>query len=1561
MMIPHAPVRRRDQGPGGRRSRGPAARWVAGLAGFAVVASGAALAAPAAAADPPDQAWTDSFSSTTLDPRWQITAEVASAWSLSSNPGALTLTSQPGDTWQTTNTAKNVFMVPIPDGDFTAVTRVTAPVSKVYQGAGLIAWSDMDNYVRAGLTYVGTLSPSARAIETDTETAGSFSAVDFEDRPGSTSETLRLQRTGDTLTTSYWDGTDWVVAASQTIAFDITAVGLYALAAQDGTAHTAVFDSFGVTASDGADVTPSGPFTLHADGGPRYLVADDGALALTDARPTNVLGLVPTAGAQDGVITLRTRDGDLPVVVEGDHLAVGATGAAPAELRLTDAGGGGLVLRLADDSAYVGLGAGGVLTLGDEADAVLLTLEYQADGEGLLAIDGDATTIDISEDLYGIFYEDINYAADGGLYAELVRNRSFEFNSSDNSSFTGMTGWETVARGAGAGTLATVVTDANRLNDTNRYYLRLAATGAGGGIRNASYNSGVAVEAGKKYDFSVWARTTAAQDLTVRVEDVAGTGVLASGTVAVDGSDTWKQYTVTLTAQQTTDAGRLAVLAGAAGTLRLDMVSLFPQDTWVGPVNGRSVLRKDLAEKIEALNPSFVRFPGGCVTNVGTFKSYEESGYVDRRRTYQWKETIGPVEERATNWNFWGYNQSYGIGYLEYFELAEDLGATPLPVLSVGANGCGSTIPEMKDDASIQRWVQDTLDLIEFANGDVDTQWGAVRAELGHPEPFGMRYIGLGNEENTTTFEANFPKFRDAIVARYPDIEIISNSGPDDTGSRFDTLWAFNRAQKVDLVDEHYYNDPDWFLTNNDRYDSYDREGPAVFLGEYASKGNTLWNALAEASYMTAIERNSDVVRLASYAPLLANESYVQWSPDAIWYDNDESWGSVNYWVQQLFGTNKGDQVVPSTYEVSADAVPDLTGGVFLSTWSTAADYDDVVVTDNDTDEVLFSDDFTDASQWSPQTGTWAVTDGKYRQSSTSVTDARSIVTGAYSKDWDNYTLELKGTKVSGSEGFLVGFAATGSNSYYWWNLGGWNNTRQALQKAAGGSANEVAAVENSTIVTGQEYDLKVVVQGRHIELYLDGELQMQYDDEVSADVYQVVTRDISTGDIVVKVVNTSDTARRTRITTSDVDVADEAQVIEIVGQPGDTNTKADPDKLVPVERTVTGVSQDFAYDFPAYSITFLRLHTPDEQAPEVASLTASGTPVRGYHAQPTTVTAKGTDDREVATVELAVDGGAWVAQPGGTATVRVSGDGPHTVQARVTDASGNVSEVETLTLKIDATAPVSNATVDATARTVALRAADDGAGVARIEYRTTATAPWSTYASPVTVGSAATTVWFRAVDALGNVEVAGSVVVPKAGVTLTATSTTALAQPATVAYGAKRSLAVAVAGAPGSTGTPTGTVRVLDGSRLVGSGTLTSGGVTIAVRPDLAPGVHTLTVRYSGDARFAASSTTVRLTVTKAASTTKVTAPSVRTTTAGTATAKVTSSAGVTLTGKVTFVVTRAGKVVATRTATLGTTGTAKVSLPRLAAGTYAVKATYAGSSLVAASSASTSLVVRR
>ncbi|MHA6802617.1 alpha-L-arabinofuranosidase C-terminal domain-containing protein [Salinifilum ghardaiensis] len=515
----------------------------------------------------------------------------------------------------------------------------------------------------------------------------------------------------------------------------------------------------------------------------------------------------------------------------------------------------------------------------------------------------------LSENMYGVFFEDINHAADGGLYPERVRNRSFEYGPADNADFDPMTGWTAVSRGGDG--RAEVVDDDGRLNERNRQYLRIDNAGGGEyGVTNAGYHSGMRLERGERYDVSVWARTGGAGDtpLTARVHTPDGTAVAEPVRLAVRG-DGWSKYTATITARRTTGNGQLTVTAGE-GSVALDVVSLFPQETFRDRPNG---LRPDLAGAIAQLNPSFLRFPGGCLVNTGSHEGPDQA----RKRSYQWKDTIGPVEQRATNANFWGYNQSYGLGYYEYFQFAEDIGAEPIPVVPALVNGCGED-SATDDPALLRRHVQDTLDLIEFANGPVDSEWGAKRAAMGHPEPFGMERIAVGNEETQVDgFFEHFAQFREAIEQRHPEITVISNSGPDDSGPVFDRAWERNRQADVDVVDEHYYNEPDWFLRNNDRYDSYDRSGPDVFLGEYASQGNAFRNALAEAAYMTGLERNGDVVRMASYAPLLAKQGAAQWEPDMIWFNDRDWWGSANYEVQRLFMNNIGDHVVPSTADRS--------------------------------------------------------------------------------------------------------------------------------------------------------------------------------------------------------------------------------------------------------------------------------------------------------------------------------------------------------------------------------------------------------------------------------------------------------------------------------------------------------------------------------------------------------------------------------------------------------------------------------------------------------------------
>ncbi|WP_188195830.1 alpha-L-arabinofuranosidase C-terminal domain-containing protein [Nonomuraea sp. SYSU D8015] len=1111
--------------------------------------------AAAALADPiPEGAVVDQFDGTTLGEDWTVLSPDASRWSVSDS--ALHLDTLTGDTHQGSNNARNLFLVDVPDGDFEVVTKLSAPVALDFQSAGLLAWQDWDNYVRAGLAHVGFAG--GPVIETATEVGAAFTST-FAARPGSTAEVLKLARTGDEFVSSYWDGSAWVQAAKMTARIDVRQLGLFALSAQNGTSMRADFDYIAIRAAEGGAVVPEGAFTLRAAALP-YLSADRSGTVRASARPP-MTGLAVTAATSgDGVTLKDVATGKFLEAAERVRLSGTAS-----VFQLKDAGGGKVTVSSGGKNVSI---SDGKLVMGTNAT------KFRVEGylSGKLTVDAKAKGTAVSPNLYGVFYEDINHAADGGLYAELVQNRSFEFNSVDERSYTGLTAWSKAERGA---TATLTVSGEDPLNANNRNYLRLDVSGDGtAGVSNAGFNRGLPLKAGKRYDLSLWARRAEAGPLTVTVED--GTTVLGKATLQVK-SGGWAKYTASFTASATTDAGRLIVQA-PAGRTDLDMVSLFPRDTFKGRENG---MRADLAKMIADLEPRFLRFPGGCVTNVGTYDPYSEK--QDRRRIYQWKETIGPVEERPTNFNFWGYNQSYGIGYYEYFQFSEDIGAEPLPVLSVGVNGCGENRP-LTDEAKLARWVQDTLDLIEFANGPVTSEWGKKRAELGHPKPFGLDYIGLGNEEIYPEFFANYPKFADAIRAKYPKIKIISNSGQTSGGAWFDRMWQFARDQKADLVDEHYYNNPDWFLTNNHRYDSYDRNGPKVFVGEYASRGNTFGNALAEASFITGLERNSDVVELASYAPLLANVDYVDWAPDLIWFDNDQAYGSPSYHVQRLFSTNVGDRVVPSSFESEARPVEDIKGAVGLGAWRTQVRYDDVKVTAKD-GTVLLSDDFSaGASQWTPGLGTWAVQDGGYVQTA-AVEDARST---AGSADWSNYTMEVTARKTGGAEGFLVMFGVRDTGNFYWWNVGGWNNTQSAIEKAVNGGKSSIATSAHS-VETGRDYRLKIEVNGRKITTWLDGQKVNEFvDDAQVKPLYQVVSRD---GDsMTLKVVNAQDTAVRSTVDLGGLRVRGTAEVTSLTGAPADTNSIAEPERVAPVKWRANGFSSSFTYDFPAHSVTFIEV-----------------------------------------------------------------------------------------------------------------------------------------------------------------------------------------------------------------------------------------------------------------------------------------------------------------------------------------------------------------------------------
>ena len=553
---------------------------------------------------------------------------------------------------------------------------------------------------------------------------------------------------------------------------------------------------------------------------------------------------------------------------------------------------------------------------------------------------------EIQPTMYGLFFEDINYAADGGLYAELVKNRSFEFPQS-------LMGWKSFGK---------VSVKDDGPFERNPHYVRLAYAGhphKHTGLDNEGF-FGIGVEKGKEYRFSVWARIPdggKAGKLRVELINLSSMGekqAFAKANLTIDSKE-WKKYQVILKPDVTDAKSVLRIFLDSPQTVDLEHVSLFPVDTWKGHENG---LRKDLAQALADLKPGVFRFPGGCIVE-GT----------DLATRYDWKKSVGAVENRPLNENRWQYTfqhrfypdyyQSYGLGFYEFFQLSEEIGAEPLPVLS-----CGLACQFQNPDAGahvpvceLESYIRDALDLIEFANGGTDTQWGKLRAEMGHPAPFNLKFIGIGNEQWGKEYPEHLEPFVAAIRKAHPEIKIVGSSGPDSEGKQFDYLWPEMKRLKADLVDEHFYRPESWFLSQGARYDNYDRKGPKVFAGEYACHGKgKKWNhyhaSLLEAAFMTGLERNADIVHMATYAPLFADVEGWQWRPDMIWYDNLNSVRTVSYYVQQLYATYKGTHVLPLTMDKKPVTGAEGQNGLFASAVYDKAKDQYIVKVANTSDQV---------------------------------------------------------------------------------------------------------------------------------------------------------------------------------------------------------------------------------------------------------------------------------------------------------------------------------------------------------------------------------------------------------------------------------------------------------------------------------------------------------------------------------------------------------------------------------------------------------------------------------
>jgi alpha-L-arabinofuranosidase len=792
----------------------------------------------------------------------------------------------------------------------------------------------------------------------------------------------------------------------------------------------------------------------------------------------------------------------------------------------------------------------------------------------------------ISPRLYGVFFEDINFGGDGGLNAELVKNGSFEFPQH-------LMGWSAASHNLAKADV--LVKHEAPAFAANPHYLSLRATSRATEALNEGYR-GIGVREGERYVFSAHARSDTANTTLNVMLVVPGGRTLASAEVTGIGTN-WSEHSAVLTPDATSAKAQLVLMVSQSRTVDVDLVSLYPEKTWKGRPHG---LRADLIELLAELKPAFLRFPGGCIVEGS-----------DLSRRYQWKTTIGDRPDRRLIINRWNsefahrpapdYFQSFGLGFYEYFLLAEDLGAEPLPILNCGM-ACQFNTGELAPLEELGPYIEDALDLIEFANGAPTTTWGAKRAAMGHPEPFGMKLLGVGNEQWGPQYFERYKRFADVLTEKHPEIELISGSGPFPADENFRFAWQQLRELKAEIVDEHCYAMPDWFLRSATRYDNYDPSGPKVFMGEYAAQSvdiaspdnrNNLRCALAEAAFMTGLERNSDVVVMSSYAPLLGHEEAWQWRPNLIWLDNLAAYATPNFYVQQMFSRNRGDVVLPVELTDSRPAEP-AAGRIGLATDRSSAEFRDVRIKVGDqTLDVVEA--FNDESKRTTFRGNWTARDGIIHQ-----TDRRAVARVQFGDhSWKDCTLSLKVRKLAGRGGFGVIVRNSPGGSYLQWNLGAANNSQHSFQANLASHSVDDTTIERKagSIESGQWYDLKIELQGSMVRCYVNGELIHDLDlpPPNLPRLFATASRDTGAGEVILKVVNPTGENAEVDVNLQGVSgLESHASAIVLQGNPEDENSIGEPQKIAPKSQTLDARQPRFNHSFPPYSLSVLRLDVKD-------------------------------------------------------------------------------------------------------------------------------------------------------------------------------------------------------------------------------------------------------------------------------------------------------------------------------------------------------------------------------
>ena len=735
------------------------------------------------------------------------------------------------------------------------------------------------------------------------------------------------------------------------------------------------------------------------------------------------------------------------------------------------------------------------------------------------------------EDLFGLFFEDLNHAADGGLYAELLRNRNFSFDSIDRKEYTPLTGWAAIGNAR-----IDMGTEQPPFPANPRY--AVVQGEAGCGLCNLGYGDGIPVQAGQAYRLTLWARSDSASALRVR---------LSGAETAVNLTDAWARYEARLVPSGENLSARLFFTLTDRGSFALAFASLMPEDTWMGQAR---MLRRDIAQALADMKPRFLRFPGGCLTHDGQLDPDARDGI------YNWKRTLGPVENRPGRRNNWGYHQSMGIGFYEYFLFCEDLGCEPLPVVNGGLDPHHLRFAQGEQ---LQQYIQDAVDLIEFAKGGVETPWGRVRADMGHPAPFRLKYLAVGNEEIHEQFHENMALFAQAIRQKDPDIQLIGSAGPVVHGAPYAMGWAYARRQRLALVDEHYYQAPEWFLANWDHYADYPAEGPKVFLGEYASWGNAMENALAEAAYMTGLQ-NAPGVAMACYAPMLCHCQYINWKPDMLWFDTHRLVKTPNYHVQSMFMRHQGDAAIG--LEATDNAPGERLSRPIAGRLAILADETAVRLS-----EIRLTADG----------GVWEIPDAQLGATET-------LDLGEHTGD---FRLELTMERISGRKGILIRFGQQDDENYYQWTVGGWQNSDSGIETRVRGRGSCLTQ-SNLYLRDGHAYRLALELRGQEMTAYVDGREWNRIAERPLRlkPLYLAASREDATGDVILKAVNVQSAPVTAEIRTPCRDY--DAEVLCAAPQAG--NSFESPDAVAPVR--AHGDATDLqSYTFPGYSVTVLRLH----------------------------------------------------------------------------------------------------------------------------------------------------------------------------------------------------------------------------------------------------------------------------------------------------------------------------------------------------------------------------------